>query len=68
SSRRPALNSEPGPPSSHSPSEAQLHVSVQLQVSVHAESSGPQSVQSLPYPQSEYSAPGPPSSHEPSDE
>ena len=29
---------------------------------------GPQSVQSVPYPQSEFSAPGPPSLHIPSDE
>ena len=67
-------NSEPGPPSSQSASEAHTHVSVQRGVDDGGSDDGgargtrgPQSVQSVPYWQSGNSAPGPPSSQKPSE-
>ena len=71
-------NSEPGPPSSQSASEGQLHVFVQMPGVLGGrggELGGeggrigrtPQSAQSVPYWQSGYSAPGPPSSQKPSE-
>ena len=60
--RAQSTNSEPGPPSSHIPSDEKL------QVSVHrGEVRGPQSVQSVLYSQEADSAPKPPSLQTPSD-
>ena len=58
------LNSEPGPLSSQSPSEAKLHDSPHPPM---ISALGPQSVQSLPTAHIAYSEPGPLSSQSPSD-
>jgi hypothetical protein len=64
------MNSVPGPPSSQSPSDAELQVLTQTGgggVGGSIPERGPQSVQSVPKSQLVNSAPGPPSSQLPSD-
>jgi hypothetical protein len=61
------MNSVPGPPSSQSPSDAELQVLTQRSGGGSIPERGPQSVQSVPTKQLVNSAPGPPSSQLPSD-
>ena len=54
-------------PSSHQPSEAYDGFPTQVSSHMLVASRTPQSLQSVPNSQTEYSAPRPPSSHEPSE-